>query len=334
MKNFYTFLIIKNNSAKTLSFTLNSRFIRRVLLGLAGFIGLLLLFLSNYFGLHVDRWKMAQLEKENRQLESRLARLDDQVQDMEGTVQQLSDFSTKLKRITNVNFHDPNFSGPVMGGEFHSRSAIMALSRPTPNRALAQAEIPSASSPKAQVKKALFFETPNLELRIENLKGKSKLVKQSAWTLYTDLLEKKELLNNTPSLKPVQGWLSSGFGYRNESVFTDHGHHFHKGVDFAARSGSPVISSADGTVTFTGYDENGFGNLVIVDHGYGLKTYYGHLSSIETKIGTTVKKAEIIGRVGNTGKSTGPHLHYEVRIFGIPVNPENYILDQPMFSAL
>ena len=333
MKNFYTFLIIKNNSPKTLSFTLNSRFIRRVLIGFALFTGLLLLFLTNYLGLHVDRWKITQLENKNTKLENRLARLSHQVQNMENTVQQVSHFSTKLKRITNVNPQDQNSFGKIMGGEFHSRSAIMALSNQTSpdfsNRSLAQTGDNSAPATKT-----LFFEEQNLELRIENLKQKSQLVKQSAWTLYTDLLEKKELLNNTPSLKPVQGWLSSGFGYRNESVFTDHGHHFHKGVDFAAMPGSPVISSADGAVTFTGYDENGFGNLVIVDHGYGLKTYYAHLSSIETKVGTALKKGEIIGRVGNTGKSTGPHLHYEVRIFGIPVNPENYILDQPIFSAL
>lgn len=315
-----------------MSFSLNSRFIRRVFIGLAGFILLLSLFLTNYFGLYVDRWKMTQLENENTKLENRLARLTHQIQDMENTVQQVSDFSTKLKRITNVNLHDKNSSGQIMGGEFHSRSALMALSQQSPapfsNRSLAQAK------PSAPLKKALFFEEPNLELRVENLRKKTKLVKQSAWTLYTDLLEKKELLNNTPSLKPVQGWLSSGFGYRNEGIFTDHGHHFHKGVDFAANEGSPVVSSADGTVTFTGYDENGFGNLVIVDHGYGLKTYYAHLSAIEAKMGASVKKGETIARVGNTGKSTGPHLHYEVRIFGIPVNPENYILDQPIFSAL
>ena len=329
MKKLYTFLIIKNNSSKTIRFTLKQSSIHAALAGLAIFLVCLMAFLTNYLGLYVDRWKISQLEKKNTKLEQRLAQLTTQMEDMENTVQQVSDFSRKLKRITNVNLHNQDTVTQVMGGGFHSHSTIMALSSHT--NSVDRAPAQSGKSPDIQTP---VFEDQNLELRIENLKEKTELVKQSAWTLYTDLLEKKELLNSTPSLKPVQGWLSSSFGYRNEHIFTDHGHHFHKGIDFAAEEGSPVLSSADGVVIFTGYDETGFGNLVIVDHGYGLKTYYAHLSAIQTEIGKSVKKGEPIALVGNTGRSTGPHLHYEVRIFGIPVNPENYILDQTIFSEL
>ena len=148
----------------------------------------------------------------------------------------------------------------------------------------------------------------------------------------TDLLEKKEILSNTPSILPTKGWLSSGFGYRNESIYSDHEPHFHRGVDIASSEGSPVVASADGKVVYTGYDDYGYGNLVVIDHGYGLKTYYAHLAAIKTTAQKKIRRGEIVGEVGSTGRSTDPHLHYEIRIFETPVNPESYILDQEDLS--
>ena len=126
-----------------------------------------------------------------------------------------------------------------------------------------------------------------------------------------------------PSIWPVQGTLESGFGGRR-NPFGGSGYEFHSGQDIEADPGTPVISGARGFVTFAGW-QNGYGQLVIVDHGGGLTTRYGHLSHIDVELGQNVSRGQFIGRVGSTGRSTGPHLHYEVRINSEPVNPLQYL---------
>jgi murein DD-endopeptidase MepM/ murein hydrolase activator NlpD len=143
-------------------------------------------------------------------------------------------------------------------------------------------------------------------------------------TLLKSLESKRNLLAATPSLRPTVGWISSSFGYR-VSPFTGR-REFHKGLDIATRKGTPIIAPADGVVTFAGKKWL-MGNLLTLDHGYGMLTRYGHIYKILKKKGDRVKRGEVIALVGNTGRSTGPHLHYEVRLNGVPVNPIKYILD-------
>ena len=100
----------------------------------------------------------------------------------------------------------------------------------------------------------------------------------------------------------------------------------HKGLDIATRSGTPIIAPADGLVVFAGR-EGGFGNMIIIDHGYGITTRFGHCSSLDAKLGQKIKRGDVIARVGNTGRSTGPHVHYEVAVNGVSVNPSRYILN-------
>ena len=128
----------------------------------------------------------------------------------------------------------------------------------------------------------------------------------------------------TPTVWPVDGKLESGFGGRR-NPFGGGSFEFHSGQDIDAPMGAPVVAGASGRVSFAGW-QNGYGQLVVVDHGGGLTTRYGHLSRIEVTEGTHLSRAEVLGRVGSTGRSTGPHLHYEVRINDEPVNPLQYLL--------
>ncbi|MDQ3668267.1 MAG: M23 family metallopeptidase [Acidobacteriota bacterium] len=128
----------------------------------------------------------------------------------------------------------------------------------------------------------------------------------------------------TPSVWPVSGRLESAFGGRR-NPFGGGSYEFHTGQDIDAPWGAPVIAGATGKVSFVGW-QNGYGQLVVIDHGGGLTTRYGHLSHIAVSQGTTVKRGEFVGKVGSTGRSTGPHLHYEVRINDDPVNPLRYLL--------
>jgi murein DD-endopeptidase MepM/ murein hydrolase activator NlpD len=131
-----------------------------------------------------------------------------------------------------------------------------------------------------------------------------------------------------PSIWPVQGTLDSSFGVRR-NPFGGSSYESHEGQDIEALTGTPVVASASGTVTIAGV-QNGYGNVVYVDHGNGLSTRYGHLSHIDVAVGQSVRQGELVGLVGSTGRSTGPHLHYEVRINNSPVNPRMYLPGAPL----
>ena len=120
------------------------------------------------------------------------------------------------------------------------------------------------------------------------------------------------------SIEPVEHTESSGFGWRDDPI--RHTRRFHSGADFRGKSGTPVLAAGNGTVVFCGR-MGGYGNAVDIDHGDGVLTRYAHLRRIETKKGATITAGEIIGQVGSTGRATGPHLHFEVRLHGAPVSP-------------
>jgi len=137
---------------------------------------------------------------------------------------------------------------------------------------------------------------------------------------------KEQLLACTPAIQPVSNKdlsrIASGFGYRIDPVYKTS--KFHAGLDFAAPQGTPIYATANGTVEVAGNTGNGYGNHVVINHGYGYGTLYGHMFRVKVKSGQKVKRGEIIGYVGSTGKSTGPHCHYEVHRNGDPVDPVFY----------
>jgi murein DD-endopeptidase MepM/ murein hydrolase activator NlpD len=130
-------------------------------------------------------------------------------------------------------------------------------------------------------------------------------------------------LTTTPSIWPARGTITSVFGWR-VSPFGD-GNELHAGIDIAYTMGAPVVATADGEVVMSG-SSGGYGNLVQLNHGNGISTLYGHNSQLIVKVGQTVKKGQVIAYAGSTGKSTGPHVHYEVRVNNNPVDPMKYLV--------
>jgi murein DD-endopeptidase MepM/ murein hydrolase activator NlpD len=136
--------------------------------------------------------------------------------------------------------------------------------------------------------------------------------------------KRNELAKATPSIMPTHGWLTSGVGGREDPITG--GDDYHPGLDISADRGTPVYATADGTITLA--DKAGaYGNLIVVDHGYGLETRYGHLQAFKVTVGQAVKRGDVIGLVGSTGRATGPHLHYEVRVNGRILNPLQLMLN-------
>lgn len=140
---------------------------------------------------------------------------------------------------------------------------------------------------------------------------------------------RNELANATPSIWPAKGFLSSTVGTRKDPFTGERDSH--AGLDISADKGTAVYATANGTVSQAAY-QGAYGNLIVLDHGFGLETRYGHLSTFSVKAGTLVKRGDIIGRVGSTGRATGPHLHYEVRVNGRLLNPLQ-LLSSPRASA-
>jgi len=139
-----------------------------------------------------------------------------------------------------------------------------------------------------------------------------------------DLLKNKEkLLVSTPAIQPVSNKdltrVASGFGYRIDPIYKTV--KLHAGLDFAAPQGTPIYATANGTVIVAGNTGNGYGNHVVINHGYGYETLYGHMVRVKARVGQQIKRGEVIGYVGSTGKSTGPHCHYEVHKNGQKIDP-------------
>jgi murein DD-endopeptidase MepM/ murein hydrolase activator NlpD len=189
------------------------------------------------------------------------------------------------------------------------------------------------SIPKAMDPKAAFSEQHNSLIReMRSQVGQLNLAAvnqdQGFASLVTHLEKQQRMLASTPTIRPidpaVESWVTSKFDWRI-SPFTNQ-REFHKGFDIAAREGTPIYVTAGGVVTFSG--NNGLlGKTIIVDHGHGITTTYGHCSRVLKVQGEKVSRWETVALVGNTGNSTGPHVHYEVAIFGVQVNPEKYFLN-------
>ena len=141
----------------------------------------------------------------------------------------------------------------------------------------------------------------------------------------SDVERRQALAASTPSIWPAIGWLSSTFGYRPDPFSGARG--LHPAIDISADKGSRVVATADGVVESAGWNGN-YGNLLVVDHGFGIKTKYGHLQSFAVKPGARVRRGDLIGHVGATGRATGPHLHYEILANGQLIDPFGFLVRQ------
>lgn len=189
----------------------------------------------------------------------------------------------------------------------------------------------TTTSPQSEANPMSSYKTSSLDMSTElsrlntafvSLTNQLSSQKQEIEKSTKEIKGKLTYLRAKPSIVPVQAAISCNFGYRS-NPFTSRGSEFHPGIDFAASYGTKVAATGDGVVIFAGWNA-GYGKMVIISHGYGITTAYGHNSKLLVKQGDHVKKGQAISQVGNTGRSTGTHLHYEVKVNGINVNPAKY----------
>jgi murein DD-endopeptidase MepM/ murein hydrolase activator NlpD len=257
--------------------------------------------ISDYKKIKNQMPQLYSLEKENRLQKIQFASLFKKINTINQKMVELQKFDHKLRIMTNLNPSEKQEQFLGLGGS--------------------NINTPTLGDQVDEVDKELISQTHK---SLENLETEIALTSRSQAELNKFLKEQKSILACTPSIRPTEGWISSGFGYRI-SPFTNQ-REFHKGLDIATSIGTPIIAPADGLVAFAGREGN-FGKIIAINHGYDLLTRYAHLHKFHVKKGQFVKRGQLIGEVGNTGRCTGPHLHYEVLLNGVPVNPLRYILD-------
>ena len=244
--------------------------------------------------------EIASLQKQNEQQKVQLTYLGQRIERIHQKMSELNEFDRKLKIMTNLE--ESEGQGPFIG---------VGGSEPT--------MLASNSYVKEPVKDMVRSMHQSLDVLNEDIITGN----QVKHKLFQYLEDQKVLLSSTPSIWPTKGWLSSRFGYRI-SPFTQR-KEMHKGLDISPRLNTPIVAPADGIVIKTGWNGS-FGRMISIRHGNGYITKYAHLNKILVKKGQTVKRGDKIGLVGQTGRSTGPHLHYEVHLKGVPVNPLRYIV--------
>ncbi|MFO7816240.1 MAG: M23 family metallopeptidase [Thermodesulfobacteriota bacterium] len=271
-----------------------------ILLLIAGLLGT-----SIYFGTYFKKYQNMYSQFENSQKTVRkqkvqLISLSKKLGVLEDDLSKIKKLDSKLRVMANLESNQAFLSNSLGGPEIED---------------ISEAFLSSHRQELLARKMHNFLDELSTDAKLEEMRQRE---------LMDHLKNKKQVLASTPSIWPTQGWISSDFGYR-DSPFTGR-REFHKGLDISGPSGTPIYAPANAEVVFCGKD-GGYGICVVLDHGHGLKTRYGHLSRYSVEPGQQVERGQLLGYIGNTGRSTGPHLHYEVRNNGVPVNPMRYILN-------
>jgi murein DD-endopeptidase MepM/ murein hydrolase activator NlpD len=299
----FTVLIVPDDSPHTLTVRVSRSLITRAVAALAICASVAVAAGVHYFEVVADVTENKILRDENLQLRRDLKHVREKVAQIGDTLERVEQFDKKLREITLLSDPERRLSiGPVS-------KAMDSEDRDSPS---ARAMMTEPEDPQAFRNKldSLSSAAARVELRM-----------QESYNYYED---QKSLLASTPSVWPTRGWVTSDFGNRLDPYTAER--IMHKGLDIATAHGSPVIAPSDGTILFSGM-EGGYGKVLVLDHGYGVKTRFAHLSELMARAGERVKRGQKIGAVGNTGRSTGPHLHYEVRVNGMPENPRKFILE-------
>ncbi len=274
-------------------------------------VGLITTIASLRYVAHRGEFEQAILQ--NQYLEGKLQVLGNEIATAKATLVRVQNFEQKLRVLARLDTQP-------------SQAGIGPIS-PEDEKALGNAQPPEmtvAMATSEEISPEYAYRMRSLELSIDDLHSRSTLQEQSLQEVYELLRDQETLLSSTPSIWPARGWVTSGFGYR-VSPFTGI-RQLHEGLDIAGPVGSKIHAPADGVVTHV-ETEAGYGKVLVLNHGYGIVTRFAHNSENLVKMGQTVKRGDVIALIGNTGRSTGPHCHYEVRVNGIPVNPMRYILN-------
>jgi len=303
---YYTVMIVPHTRARFSRFKVSASFVLILsVIALTTIVstGLLPIYM------HLSRAKGAELrelKQENRELRAAGQEVD---QNLAALRERVAFFETKATKFAMMaGMQDLPSAQPVGGLRETAMDGAMFRSAPRSKNA---------------VNGTLLRE------EMQTLQERSGVLKESFGILEKVYRDQSLLLASTPSVAPVHGMIAYGFQWRRDPFTGQRA--FHSGLDIVANSGTKVLAPAEGVVTAVMRDA-GYGNVIYISHGNDVQTRYGHLSAFAVRVGQEVQRGEVIGYVGNTGRSLGAHLHYEVLVQGTKVDPINYILDDDQIS--
>jgi murein DD-endopeptidase MepM/ murein hydrolase activator NlpD len=299
-KEYFTFMFLPGPNARVRTLSISKSVLKSIFFSFIAVMFLSLYLVYEYNDVKDKVWELQSVREELMQQKAQVQGFALNLLDYKRQMFLLRDLDTKLRRAVNL-------------GPRGKAQQVLGIGGPD------ELGLQNLAS-LGEKKQAEALKEMHQELNL--LKGAASRQEASLQLLIEYFQDKRSLFASTPSVWPVRGWVTSPFGNRT-SPFSGIPK-FHEGIDIAAQTGTPVIAPADGVVTKAGF-RTGYGNMVEISHGYGIKTEFGHNSRLNVKAGQRVKRGEIISYVGDTGSSTGPHLHYEVRMNGLPVNPIRYM---------
>ena len=308
MRKKIAFCIISNSGSPIKQISASRPILYALSLALAGLFIVFALILYDYTELRKTSFNTVRL---NTKISNQFDEINSQRKQIQAFAKQINSLKTKLLVLKDTE---------------DKIRVIANIEQPDSQRGLfgIGGSLPEDLDTKLDLSKKHNSMIRGMHDQVEQLEGAIKHQHKAFSVLLRNLEKQQNFLACTPAIKPTDGWVTSRFG-RRISPFTGKPE-FHKGLDIAARKGTAIVATADGVVTYVGY-KGQLGKVVVIDHGYGMVTRYGHLSKALKKKGERVKRGEKIALIGSTGRSTGPHLHYEVKLNGLPVNPEKYILN-------
>lgn len=324
-----TLLLMTKGHLEVRKIYMSPKSIRFLKLSAVGVLGLFIVSGIIFVQFIVTLPERSLLQRENVALQQELNQLQFHLDTLQTTVDRVQRFNQKLRALTEV---DKEFAkrqqGPLgQGGSEELFEEDGAALYHFGDFSVEEASLEMGTESLPNLDRRQRFLIQKLYSWMSRIYKDSELQTQSVEELFEVLKGQKIQLAATPSIMPVRGWVTSHFGYRLDP-FTGR-RSLHRGMDVAARKGSPVVSPAEGVVSFAG-SYGAFGNTVIVFHGYGISTLYAHAQDVLVRTGQRVSRGDVLATVGNSGRSTGAHLHYEVRVNGIQVDPRKYILDRSL----
>lgn len=299
-KEYFTLMFLPGPNARVRTLSISKSVIKTAFLSLAALIVVSLYLVYEYNDVKNKVWELQSMREELKQEKAQVQSFALNLLDVKRQMFMLRDLDTKLRRAVSLGPRDR--AQQVLGIGGPDELGIQNL----------------ATMGEKKQEEAL----KEMHQELTQLKGAASKQEASLQMLIEYFEDKRSLYASTPSVWPVRGWVTSHFGNRT-SPFSGI-LKFHEGMDIAAQTGTPVMAPADGVVVRAGFG-TGYGNMVEISHGYGLRTIYAHNSRLNVKAGQRVKRGEVISYVGDTGSSTGPHLHYEVKVNGLSVNPVKYL---------
>jgi len=331
----YTLMLVGDEQSPVRRFQIRKRMLRRVLFALAGFVLLLSLLSVDYVRVRRNNAELAGLRVETAEQRTQIGIVEKTLTGVRGELARVKELERKVRIIANLPGAAASggegvteLAPPATEGDKAGETEILppvGVPVDLGERPQSSLEIvPSESSAGSGLRSAGAQRLRTLDGLGQELGAAANGRSESLAGLLKQLEDKRHGLASMPSIWPVRGWLTSRFGARI-SPFTGRRHH-HGGIDISAAAGTPIHAPARGRVVSVG-SRGPLGNSFSVDHGYGVKTMYGHNAEIFVNTGDRVERGQLIASVGNTGRSTGPHLHYVVQVGGKSRDPLDYIFD-------